>query len=48
MTLDRLLPQLKFESIVEEAVKQKITKSRRRVEVIAETAYSSNNFDFPL
>lgn len=48
MTLESLLPQLEFETIIEEAIKQKITKSRRQVEVIAETAYSSNDFDFPL
>lgn len=48
MTLETLLPQLQFEFIVEEAVKQKITKNRRQIEAIAETAYSSNDFDFPL
>lgn len=48
MTLETLLPQLEFQSIIEDAVKQKITKSKRQVEVIATTAYSSNDFDFPL
>lgn len=48
MTLETLLPQLEFQFIIEEAVKQKITKDRRQIEAIAETAYSSNDFDFPL
>ena len=48
MTLETLLPQLEFNSIIEDAVKQKIIKSRRQIEVIAETAYNSDNFDFPL
>lgn len=48
MTLETLLPQLKFNSVIEDAVKQKIIKSRRQIEVIAETAYNSDNFDFPL
>ena len=48
MTLETLLPQLKFNSVIEDAVKQKIIKSRRQIEVIAETAYNSDNFAFPL
>lgn len=48
MTLESLLPQLAFEPDVEEAVKQKMTKSRRQIEAIAETAYSSDDLDFPL
>ncbi len=48
MTLETLLPQLEFNSIIEDAVKQKIIKSRRQIEVIAETAYNSDNFYFPL
>ena len=48
MTLETLLPQLEFNSVIEDAVKQKIIKSRRQIEVIAETAYNSDNFDFPL
>lgn len=48
MTLESLLPQLEFEPVVEEAVKQKIIKSRQQVKVIAESAYSSNDLDFPL
>ena len=48
MTLETLLPQLEFHSNVEDAVKHKMTKSRRQVEAIAATAYSSNDFDFPL
>lgn len=48
MTLETLLPQLEFQPIIEDAVKQKITKSRQQVEAIVTTAYSSNDFDFPL
>ena len=48
MTIETLLPQLEFNSVIEDAVKQKIIKSRRQIEVIAETAYSSDNFAFPL
>ena len=48
MTLETLLPQLEFDSIIEDAVKQKITKNKRQVASIAETAYNSNDFDFPL
>lgn len=48
MTLESLLPQLEFEPVVEEAVKHKIAKSRRQIEIIAETAYGSNDLDFPL
>lgn len=42
MTLEMLLPQLQFDSIIEVAVKQKIIKNRKQIEAIAETAYSSN------
>ena len=48
MTLETLLPQLKFQAAIEDVVKQKFTKNRRQVVSIAETAYSSNDFDFPL
>ena len=48
MTIETLLPQLEFNSVIEDAVKQKIIKSRRQIEVIAETAYNSDNFAFPL
>ena len=48
MTLETLLPQLEFQAIIEDAVAQKITKNRRQVDAIAATAYSSNDFDFPL
>ena len=48
MTLETLLPQLRFQAAIEDAVKQKFTKNRRQVASIAETAYSSNDFDFPL
>ena len=43
-----VLPQLEFQSNIEDAVKQKMIKSRRQVEEIAATAYSSNDFDFLL
>lgn len=46
MILETLLPQLEFQSNIEDAVKQKMIKSRRQVEEIAATAYSSNDFDF--
>ena len=48
MILETLLPQLEFQSNIEDAVKQKMIKSRRQVEEIAATAYSSNDFDFSL
>ena len=48
MTLETLLPQLEFNSIIEDAIKQKMFKSGRQIEAIAETAYNSDNFDFPL
>ena len=48
MILETLLPQLKFQSNIEDAVKQKMIKSRRQVEEIAATAYSSNDFGFLL
>ena len=48
MTLETLLSQLKFQAVIEDAVKQKFTKNRRQVASIAETAYRSNDFDFPL
>ena len=48
MTLETLLPQLEFQSNIEEAVKQQMIKSRRKIEEIAATAYSSNNLDFSL
>ena len=48
MKLETLLPQLKFQTAIEDAVKQKFTKNRRQIASIAETAYSSNDFDFPL
>ena len=48
MILETLLPQLEFQSNIEDAVKQKMNKSRRQVEEIAATAYSSNDFDFLL
>ena len=48
MTLETLLPQLQFDSIIEIAVKKKSQKNWRQIEEIAETAYSSNDFDFPL
>ena len=48
MTIETLLPQLEFNSVIEDAVKQKNIKSRRQIEVIAETAYNSDNFAFPL
>lgn len=48
MILETLLPQLEFQSNIEDAVKQKMIKSRRQVEEIAATAYSSNDFDFLL
>ena len=48
MTLESLLPQLAFEPVVEKAVKQKMIKSRRQIEGIAETAYRGNDLDFPL
>ena len=48
MTLETLLPQLEFNSVIEDAIKQKMFKSRRQIEAIAETAYNSDNFDFPL
>lgn len=48
MTLETLLPQLEFQAIIEDAVTQKITKNRRQVDAIAATAYSSDDFDFPL
>ena len=48
MVLETLLPQLEFQSNIEEAVKQQMIKSRRKIEEIAATAYSSNDFDFSL
>lgn len=48
MILETLLPQLEFQSNIEDAVKQKMIKSRRQVEEIAANAYSSNDFDFLL
>lgn len=48
MILETLLPQLEFQSNIKDAVKQKMIKSRRQVEEIAATAYSSNDFDFLL
>ena len=48
MTLETLLPQLEFQAIIEDAVTQKITKNRRQVDAIAATAYSSDDFEFPL
>ena len=48
MTLETLLPLLQFDSTIEVAVKQKFAKSWRQIETIAETAYSSDDFDFPL
>ena len=48
MILETLLPQLEFQSNIEDAVKQKMIKSRLQVEEIAATAYSSNDFDFLL
>src|SRR5574344_2109075 len=48
MVLETLLPQLESQSNIEDAVKQKMIKSRRQVEEIAATAYSSNDFDFLL
>ena len=48
MTLETLLPQLEFDSIIEDAVKQKIITNRQEIAIIAETAYHSDNLDFPL
>lgn len=48
MELETLLPKLQFEFMIEEAVQQKITKNRNQIVAIAETAYSSNDFEFPL
>lgn len=48
MTLESLLPQLGFQRPTEEAVTQKLRNSRSHVEAISETAYSSDDFDFPL
>lgn len=48
MTLETLLPLLQFDSAIEVAVKQKIAKSWQQIKTIAETAYSSDDFDFPL
>ena len=48
MILETLLSQLEFQSNIEDAVKQKMIKSRRQVEEIAAIAYSSNDFDFSL
>ena len=38
MILETLLPQLEFQSNIEDAVKQKMIKSRRQVEEIAAIA----------
>ena len=48
MILETLLPQLEFQSNIEDTVRQKMIKSWRQVEEIAATAYSSNDFDFSL
>ena len=48
MKLETLLSQLKFQAAIEDVVKQKFTKNRRQIASIAETAYRSNDFDFPL
>ena len=48
MILEALLPQLEFQPNIEDAVKQKMIKSRRQVEEIAATAYSSSDFNFLL
>lgn len=48
MTLEAVMAQLQFESIIEEAVQKKIIKNRRLIEAIAENAYSGDDFDFPL
>ena len=48
MTLETLLPQLELQSNIEDAVKQKMIKSRQQVEEIALAAYSSSDFEFPL
>lgn len=48
MTLEKMLSELQFEPVIEEAVNKKITKDRRLIKEIAETAYSSDDFNFPL
>jgi len=48
MTLESLLPRLGFEPIIEEAIMQKIAKNGHQIKCIAETAYQSSDFDFPL
>lgn len=48
MTLEILLSQLQFDPAVKEAAEQKITKNRRQIESIAETAYAGSDFNFPL
>lgn len=48
MTLEKMLPELHLESVIEDAVNRKFTKDRRLIQEIAETAYSSDDFNFPL
>ena len=48
MDLETVLSELHFEPVIGKAVAEKIKKNERLIGEIAETAYGSNDFDFPL
>ena len=48
MTLEKLLSELHFEIVIEEAVNRKIGKDMRFIKEIANTAYSGDNLSFSL
>lgn len=48
MTLEKLLSELHFEIVIEEAVNRKIRKDMRFIKEIANTAYSGDNLSFSL
>lgn len=48
MNLEYLLSQLRYPSEIEQALRQKIHKDRKKIEQFAETAYQGENFNFPL
>ena len=48
MTLEKLLSELHFEIVIEEAVNRKIKKDMRFIKEIANTAYSGDNLSFSL
>ncbi len=48
MTLETMISELHYTSVIEQAVLQKIRKDEKLIEKIAETAYYGENFDFAL